>query len=222
MKNTKKILLFIISIMLILSSCGKTSNISEKVGETEQQASKATIKDYFPLKENVKMKYQGIGNEYAEHETYVDYIDGDRIQIRDVNPGTTLAKIYEIKDGELRLVLTREEYYYKQNLLYNKTVSYDVLLKEPIEKGTSWTSKDGLKRYISNVDVKVSTPSGEYTAVEVTTEGSNYKILDYYVKDIGLVKSVYKNNSMTIESTLEKIEENVPFTQEVKLYFRLW
>ncbi|WDC84442.1 hypothetical protein PL321_01100 [Caloramator sp. mosi_1] len=138
------------------------------------------------------MKYQGVGNEYAEHRTYVDYIEGDRIQIRDVNPGTTLAKIYEIKNGELRLIFSREEYYYKENLLSTTNTNYDVLLKEPIENGTTWTTKDGLKRYISNKQAKISTPSGEYTAVEVITEGNDYKIFDYYVKILVLLRQFIK------------------------------
>ncbi|CDF59403.1 GerMN domain-containing protein [Thermobrachium celere] len=216
MKKWKMLFMTAISSVLILSSCAKTTKPTEN---KPNEPTKLTVKDLFPFNENVYMKYQGIGNEFAEHQTYVDYIAGDRIQIRDITPGTTLAKIYEIKNGELRLISSREEYYYRENLLNTQNTSYDVLLKEPIENGTSWTTKDGLKRYISNTQAKISTPSGEYTAVEVITEGNDYKLYDYYVKELGHVKTVFKTGSTTIETNLEKIEKNVPYIQTIKFYY---
>jgi hypothetical protein len=219
MKRIKKIICVAISSVLILSSFASCSKSNKPTDTTPKDNTKLTVKDYFPFKENVFMKYQGIGNEYAEHETYVDYIEGDRIQIRDINPGTTLSKVYEIKNGELRLISSREEYYYKENLLSSTNTNYDILLKEPIEKGTTWTTKDGLKRYISNTEAKITTPSGEYSAVEVITEGNDYKIFDYYVKNIGFVKTVYKSGDVVIESNLEKIVENTPYVQTMKFYY---
>ena len=47
------------------------------------------------------MSYKGIGNEYAEYETYVEYIKDNIMQVRNINPGTSLAVVYELKDGEL-------------------------------------------------------------------------------------------------------------------------
>lgn len=216
MKNIKKLLIVALSSLMIFSSCAKQSKPAE---EKPSETVKLTVKDLFPFKENVFMKYQGVGNEYAEFQTYVDYIQGDKIQIRNINPGTTLAKVYEIQNGELRLITSKEEFYYRENILDSTSKSYDVLIKEPIEKGTTWTNKEGLKRYISNTEAKVTTPSGEYIAVEVTTEGKDYKIFDYYVKNIGLVKTVFKTGDSSIESNLEKIEENAFLTQTVKFYY---
>lgn len=52
-----------------------------------------TIKDYFPLKENTNYVYEGKGNEYASYNVVVDYINGNRIQLRTNNGGTELVQV---------------------------------------------------------------------------------------------------------------------------------
>jgi hypothetical protein len=67
--------------------------------------------------------------------------------------------------------------------------------------------------------VDISTPSGSYQAIEVTTEGPNDKTIDYYAKDIGLVKSVFNPGENEITSSLSKIEENVPLVQRISFFY---
>ena len=60
---------------------------------------------------------------------------------------------------------------------------------EPLKEGTNWELKDSRIRTITNAEAEVSTPSGNYKAIEVTTKGPHGQTMDYYVKDIGIKKS---------------------------------
>lgn len=218
----KKFIALLIVPFLFLVSCNKPK-ISEPNSKNENTASNKevlnyTVKDFYPFKENVRLKYKGEGNEYADKDIYTDFIKENRIQIREVNPGTTSAKVVEIKDGELRLITTKSEFYYRDNIIDTANKEYEVLLKEPFKEGTSWNLPNGDKRYISSIDKEIEVPYGKYKAIEVTTEGKNYKNFDYYVKDIGLVKSLYSSDGMEVKSELEYVKDNVPVVQTVKFY----
>ena len=178
-----------------------------------------TIKDYFPFKANVKYTYAGIGNEYASYNVLVDYLVGTRIQLRYNNGGTEVVKVLENKDGKLTILLSRAECYYRENLTQSPSNTAEILLKEPLIKGTTWTLLDNRKRYISNVDVEVTTPLGKFKALEVTTKSISDKVIDYYARDIGLVKTVFILNGGQISSSLSKIETNVSLTQSLEFYY---
>jgi hypothetical protein len=218
----KKIFIILLSFLLLVSCSTPPQNISEQNQNNQQnntQSPKYTVNYYFPYKENIRMKYVITGKQNSHLEAYIDFIKNDRAQIRLITPENTVGQVFEIKNGELRLITSRNEFYYRDDLTSSQNKNPEVLLKEPIEKGTTWSLPDGSKRYISGVDVDVKTPSGNYKALEVTTEGANYKRLDYYVVNIGPVKSVYKTNNSEIVTALEKIEENAKLTQTIKLYY---
>lgn len=179
-----------------------------------------TIKDYYPFQNNVVYKYEGEGNEYASYNIYTDFLEDNRVQLRSNNGGSESVKVLEIKDGELIKILSKDECYYRENLINSAEDKGEILLKEPLTKGTEWMISDNRKRYISNSDVAISTPTGDYKALEVTTEGDGDATLDYYVRDVGLVKTIYTTNGSTnVTSTLSKIEENTPFKQTIKLFY---
>lgn len=188
--------------------------------ESEDTSVKLTIKDYYPFKENTKYTYEGKGNEYAAYTSFVDYIKDSRIQLRVNNGGTEVVKVLENKNGELKQLLSREESYYREDLT-SKTdeKSQQILIKEPLKKGTSWTLADGSKRYISNIDVAITTPSGNYKALEITTEYKDSKTLDYYALNVGLVKTIFKSGDMEVTSSLSKITSNAKLVQTVKFYY---
>lgn len=213
----KKILILFFSIMLLVSCSPKSDNTPSNppiVGTPQM-----TIKDYFPTTENVRAKYEGIGNEYAEKEVYVDYVKNDRVQLRVITPGTVLGQVYEMKNGELKLITSREEFYYREDLTEVESTNGEIILKEPLIKGTTWTLADGRKRYISNVEVEVTTPSGKYNALEVTTEGGESTTYDYYAPNIGLVKSLFKSNNTEVETLLEKLEQDAKYNQSLRVYY---
>jgi hypothetical protein len=221
-----KKLLLIFSLLLslvLLSSCANKDAVKpsedNKSTPPETKAELLTIKDYYAYKENTKYVYEGQGNEYASYTVFIDYKSGNRVQLRSNNGGTEMVKVLENKDGELRILLSRGECYYRENLTQVPISNVEILLKEPLALGTSWTLADSRKRSISNLEVDVTTPLGNYKTLEVTTEGKEGKTLDYYAPNIGLVKSVFTSNGLEISSTLSKLETNVPFIQTVRFYY---
>lgn len=179
------------------------------------------IEDYFPMKENIHYIYQGIGNEYASYDVYIDYISEDTIQQRIDNGGTVIANIVELRNGKLTKMYSRAEAYYRENLLKSRGQG-EILLMEPLKKGTSWKLNDSRVRTITGTSVPITTSSGNYNAIEVTTESPNDITLDYYAKNVGLVKSVFraiKSDEEGISSSLSKIEENRPYVQTVNFYY---
>ncbi len=186
---------------------------------TPNTSSSQTIASYYPFNSNKKYTYEGSGNEYAAYTVYTDYTTATRVQFRVNNGGTEVAKVMEISNGELKVLINKAECYYRENFTTTKVATGEVLLKEPLVKGTTWTLSDGTKRYISNVAVSVTTPAGVFNAIEVTTEYADSTTLDYYAQNVGLVKSVFKSGDTEISSTLSKIESNVKLTQTIKFYY---
>lgn len=220
----KKIIPVILICLLLLASCkGKTPNNNTDTTAPETQGADEikTVSDYFPLTKNIQMKYRGEGNEYAEFETFVDYVGDDYIQIRTQNPGTTTVSVYVIADGALKRVYSEGEEYYRLDRTGMREEE-EVLIKEPIKKGTSWTLKDGSKRSITAVDADIKVPFGSYKALEITTEGEYSTVLDYYAPGIGLIKREFvskEGDGSAITSELEEINEGVPLVQTVRFFY---
>ncbi|MEQ8156842.1 MAG: GerMN domain-containing protein [Clostridiaceae bacterium] len=219
----KIICILMISLSFIfLFSCSKNNNNNNNGsqnngGNGNGNATAYTIKDYYPFEENVRYDYTGSGNEYATFKVWVDYINNDRIQLRKNNGGTETVTVLENKNGELKSVFSRGETYYRENFTSKTEENGEVLLKEPLVKGTSWTLADGRKRYISAVDVTV----GSYKAIEVTTENNkdSSKNIDYYGLNAGLVKTVFKSGDSEVTSTLTNEQKDVSFEQNVRFYY---
>lgn len=180
-----------------------------------------TIKDYYPFRENTEYIYQGTGNEYASYTVFTDYKAVDRVQYRINNGGSETVEVLEYDNGKLAKIFSKGEVYYRENFLDKEKGEEDILLMEPLVKGTEWTVSDNRKRYISNTGVEITTPAGTFSAIEVTTTGgtSNEKTVDYYAKDVGLVKSVFTSGTGEITSALGEIKENTPFTQKITFYY---
>lgn len=197
----------------------KPTDENKKVDETNEVTSKYTIKDYFPFKENIKYTYESKGMEYTTYTISVDYIRENKIQLRKNNGGTESIKVIENKNGELKLILSKEATNYREDLTVKNSDKEELLLKEPLVKGTSWTLSDGSKRFISNTNVQVVTPSGNYTALEVTTESKTSKAMDYYALDAGLIKTIFISDGKEVSSSLSKLQANSPLVQNIKFYY---
>lgn len=204
----------------------------DKNGDSEnsdkEDGQLASIEDYYPIEKNTNYVYSGEGSEYASYERYVDYTskDGRTAQYREVNPGTTMARVVELRDGEVRRIYSRGEAYYREDYILNpilrrsEGIEREILLKEPIEVGNSWTLKDGRVRSITAIDLLVETSSGDYEAIEVTTDGDEHVTRDYYARDVGHIKSVFDaGDGFEVLSELEEVEQDVAFTGRVNLYY---
>ncbi|WP_284037630.1 GerMN domain-containing protein [Neobacillus sp. 114] len=188
-------------------------------GEKEPTTNSETINDYYPIKKNTRYIYEGTGNEFASYEVYNDYISEEKVQQRIDNGGTVMVNVLELKDGKLTKVFSKGETYYRENLLKANNDEKEVILMTPLAKGTTWTLKDGRVRTISNTEVDITTPTGKYKAIEVTTKNTKDKTIDYYAKNVGLVKSIFVSGGTEISSTLTKMEENVPLVQIINFFY---
>lgn len=228
MRKYKFLVIPLVVFTTIFIACSKEntmdSNIISKqeensTGTKEESKEEATIKNYFPFKENTIMDYQGIGNEFAEQTVFFEYIDGNRAQMKIFNPGTVVAKVLEYSEGELREIYSEGEFYHIDNLLNVNSEESTTILKEPLKPGNSWTIPEGYKRFIRNLDVELELPYGKVEAMEVVTQmGDNVEVLDYYVKDLGHVASIYKDGDFQVETLLEKVK-NSPYELELGLYY---
>lgn len=232
MKFNKR-LLIITFLILFLTGCGRgndnnNANLTPTVPiptDTVDNTSEdvLTIFDYFPLEADTEYSYEGVGNEYASYIRTTDYLDLDKklIQTRTNNGGTETVRVIEIRDGKVTILYTLSGCFYRDNFL-NKTINpeeTEILLMEPLVKGTEWTLKDGRRRFISNTKVRISTPTGDYEALEVTSESSDSSIKDYYAPGAGLIKSIFLSEDLEVVSTLTVLNADVPYAKTIDVYY---
>ncbi|MBI6874858.1 GerMN domain-containing protein [Clostridium aciditolerans] len=226
----KKLIVIILSLfMVVLTACNKSANLTveqkptdtqnQTQTKTESESKQYVINDFFPMKGNLRMKYAGSGNEYASKDVYVDYLRDNKVQLRIITGGTTGGQILENKNGELKTVFSRGEFYYRDDLTKENSNTNDILIKEPIVKGNTWTLSDGRKRTITAVGDFITTPAGKFKSIEVTTEGKDSTTKDYYGLGIGLIKTVFQSNGLLVTTTLEKLDKDAAVTQTVKFYY---
>ena len=217
MKN-KIFITIIIVLLLIIVGCNTTLGTKEvDMGNTADLV--LTISDYFPFKENLIYEYEGIGNEFAEQKIYFEFIEDNKAQLKIINPATNVVKVIEQGDDFIREIYYEGEFYHIENLLNTKGQQDNVLLKEPLVLGNSWTTADGYKRSITALDKEITTPMDSYKALEVTTDfGEARSQKHYYVADIGMVASIYEDDSGRVE-TLLKSMTNLPLKHNIELYY---
>lgn len=213
----KKLLLILIVLTMIVASC---DNITPQPGEpNNNDTEELSIEDYYPIEGNTKYSYTGKGNEFATYTVYIDYIANNRIQNRTNNGGTESINVMELKDNQLTQLYSRGETYFRQNFLNNEYDGGKILLKGPLKEGTTWNYDENTTATITNISKEVVTPIGNYQAIEVTIEGEQGKTIDYYAKDVGLVKSIASGEGYEVSSTLSSIEKDKPLTQTITLYY---
>ncbi|MDW5299965.1 MAG: GerMN domain-containing protein [Sedimentibacter sp.] len=213
----KNLLAVILISALLIAACENeiTTEPENNVPETPTPK----IEDYYPFTENTKCIFEGEKNEFAYFTTYIDYVNNNRIQTRTDNGGTQIVKVMEIKEGQLIQLFSRGETYFRENFTDNKFEGGKILLKEPLKEGNSWSADENSTSTITSVSKEVVTKKGNFDAIEVTTKGKQGKTVDYYVKDMGLVKTVNYGEGYEVSSTLSSIEKNQPFIQSITLYY---
>lgn len=204
------------------STSSSAVSSSESESSSESTIDEVTIMDYFPFEENVAYSYVGEGNEFASYHKYPQYIADNRIQFTINNGGTQIVEVLEYKDGALTQVFRRGETYFRENML--KKTSEDaaeILLKEPLEVGTTWDNPNNNTSEITAVDASVETILGTFTAIEVTTTDGESTSKRYYAEGMGLVKEVFtdKAGSYEVSSTLETRSEGAPEAVVIRTFY---
>jgi hypothetical protein len=183
---------------------------------------KLTVQDYYPLKEDAVYIYEGSGNEYASMTVWMDFYEEKKglLQTRTNNGGTETVRVIERTEDKVSVLTTIDECYYRDRLFEAEFLdTAEVLLMEPLIKGTEWTLSNNRKRYISNTEVQITTPLGTYLALEVTTESPQDVIINYYAPGVGLVKTVFVSEDLEITSSLKEIKEDAPYNQDLIIYY---
>ncbi|HPW99752.1 MAG TPA: GerMN domain-containing protein [Sedimentibacter sp.] len=211
----KKLLLILIALAAILTACDNISPQPEVPGNDEE----VSIEEYYPIKENTKYSYEGEGNEYASYTVFMDYSSDDRVQTRTNNGGTEVVNVLEVKDDQLTLLYSRGETYFRQNFLNDEYEGGKILLKGPLKEGNSWDYDENTIASVTDLSKEVVTSLGNYQALEVTLEGEQGKTVNYYAKDVGLVKTISSGEGYEVSSTLSSIENNMPLIQTITLFY---
>lgn len=196
---------------------------AQEVTDSQADTGKSKLADYFPIQADTEYVYEGKGNEFASYTRYYDYIDTEnsRVQTRTDNGGTETVRVIELKEGKLSIIYKADECYYRDSFMLKEAdpKTAEVLLMEPLAIGTQWILPDGRKRYISALETAIDTPSGKYSALEVTTEEKDGMTKDYYAPQAGLVKSIYSSGGLEVTSGLSEIKRDVPFTRSIDIYY---
>lgn len=223
----KSILVLLMSFSFLLTSCSQKTNTSETPipTETESEVPVVLLADYFPLTKGDFWKYLGDGNEYASFTREVIYTDGiftgigkqpygygsssvfylTYAQISEENGGTVISSVYHLTNDEITCVYFKGEEYNKEYLIDQPSNCNVIILKAPLEIGTTWVSGTDTREIIS-LDASVITPLGEMTdciMVKITDENSY--TYEYFKKDIGLIKREFHSGETIISSTLEEM-----------------
>lgn len=207
----KKLLLISIVMAMMFAACNSITPLPEEP--------EVSIEEYYPMTENTKYSYTGEGNEFATYTVFVDYVSNNRIQKRTNNGGTELIDVLEINDDKLTLLYSRGETYFRQNFLNKEYEEGKILLKGPFEEGNSWDYDENTTATITGLSKEVVTTLGNYQAIEVTLEGKQGKTINYYAKDVGLVKTINSGEGYEVYSALSSIEENTPLKQTITLFY---
>lgn len=222
MKNKFYIIIFL-AIMITIVGCQVTVGEKEELGmNTISQDGVPKISDYYPFLKNTILEYKGEGIEYAEQTVYYEFIEENKAQQKVMNSGTNLIRILENDDGALTEVYVEGEFYHIENMLNAKKDKTNIILKEPLDVGNTWLSKDGNKKEITGLDINIETPYKSFKALEVTTdlgEGNIQK--DYFVKDIGLVAKIFNFGDHQVKTLLKSMREQ-PLEQKLLVYYPMY
>lgn len=217
----KKVLLFVIFILIFIPGCAKSSPQLTKTPKPKPSATipkeySNTVSAYFPLKADLTYIYKGNGNEYASKVTTVEYVKGGVMQLNTNNGGTALSEVFVIGQGVIKKVYSKGESYWREDFTNQKDQD-EIILQQPLKVGTEWLSK-GQKYRITSINTKISVPYGTYNAIKVETEmqGSNFS--RYFVKDIGIVKEEFISGNNVITSDLSEILKE-PVRIKLELYY---
>ncbi|MBS3977910.1 MAG: hypothetical protein KGZ75_14500 [Syntrophomonadaceae bacterium] len=170
-------------------------------------AKEATAETYLPLKPGNFWDYRGEGYAHAEYDDRVLFREGNLVQLKRANPGTTLAFIYEVTEDSITRVFSEEGFYEEKNLLAAfKENQREIILKRPFKVGTTWSA--GERTYtIVETNATVTTPAGTFKdclKIHSTFKAGEHEIFQYYAPNVGMVKSEFRAKESKIIAELRE------------------
>lgn len=196
----------------IKDTASESDNPNLSNDEIEEPFQTNEFTDYFSTKVGETLTLSQGGDKLDELYS-TQYIGNNKIQILSVS-GKRYQNLYEFTSDGVYLIESKEmkDAETPVNLILNKDEnnSKELIIKAPLETGTKWTDSKGNSLEITGVDKTCITKSGEYKALEITITGSDKNTItkNYYGKNLGLIKSVTrddKNNIISLKQ-LSKVD----------------
>ena len=201
----KRFLLPIVGLSL-LTGCGSAND-------------DASINNYYPIESNMLYSYQNSYGDDFSYTTYNTYVEENKVQHKVTTSSSDYIEVAEISNGELVLTYADPSaYYYENNLSAEPNLGY-VLLEAPLEEGNTWEYKDGVTSEITDMDAQVSTPAGDFIAMEVTTDfgaGSIEKV--YYAEGVGIVQILEEQPELQYTVQLQSYETEATDQATINFY----
>ena len=205
------ILITLLVIALSLAGCQAILGVKNNINDeqiTSNMNGSSPIAEYYPFLDNTLLEYEGEGNEFASVNTYFEFIEQNRAQIKIMNSGTNMIKVLELTDGALSEIYLEGEFYHIENMINSTDKKKDIIIKEPLELGNTWNNAEGYEKKITSLNAVIETPYKSLEALEITTsfEDGRYQ-KDYYSKGIGLVARIYIDGEMEVKTLLKAIKK---------------
>lgn len=224
MKKIAYLILTILAIIVVYFSWSEFQPSTEEDKNTiDERVAAGQAKDYYPFLKDTLLTYEGGGSEYDRQEFYWIFTEENTGQLSISSSGTEVAQLIKHKNDKVVRTYSQEEFYYMYKLDKDKKDREEIIIKEPLQVGNSWEVEAGVRK-ITAVDKEVKVPSGKYKALEVTTKYENSdgaKKVDYYTKNLGLIKTVYQgvDKNFRIETKLEEISKDVAKTYDIRFFY---
>jgi hypothetical protein len=205
----------------LISGCGSGRRNAAPEPDPAATADPVTvceIAEYFPLLEGALYKYTGIGDDELNQEMFTLFANDTGAQILTSTPSYEVTDVFRIEDGALKVIYNDLNYFY-DNLLGTKDVRHMTILQEPFELGRAWGfNPDGAIAEITSLNAPVSTPYGEFEALEVTIRHhDDYIQRDYYARGVGLIQISYVIYGVDKTMKLTEITRDASKTVEVDI-----
>jgi len=197
----KQKLIFIVTLFVVVLSVAYYGiNNIVNVTSTEE----ILVSDYFPNREMIKVFNGGFEN--GGTVEFIDKIAENKVQTKRIDTATGMIHVHAISENEITLIysLTAEDDRLKEDYLDAPSNRDVLILKGPIKKGTKFGSSE-----ITNTNIVVNTPAGEFEAIEISDKKLGTK--RYYAKGLGHVKTVgvgFDSDLLEIDYNVEQIKKS--------------
>ena len=192
------LLLLILFLVFNQSRSMAPSNQQETENFSRVSMENVNLRSYFPINDHWTYQFIGEGNEFAAFTREFRYTDEVLVQAFDTTSGGTVTAVYRITENEVALVSDFHEAETQENRLSElsrEAVAVDVILRQPLELGHTWASRNGQRQIVAVGEV-VQVPAGAFYDVVVVKvdygEDATHVGYEYYAKNIGLIKRDYQ------------------------------
>lgn len=213
MKSIQLLPLFLL--ILMLGACGAETAFEPKLPEEEGKESEVPeeVKQdpySFFMEDGTIAHFEGEGNEFAQFTIRTVFLAEKHIAVYEANGGTTILKVYRIKDNAADLVLEQPEFYEEYNPALEELLELEPIARYfelPIEVGDLVAGTE-----VARTDAVAETPYENFENSIMTEKlvEDGATIRNYYIEGFGEVKREFilgeGGEEIRVTSSLETIE----------------